>query len=154
LRTLKCLTWSHCSHGRFKDQLIAALDREIASEADDAAALKDEARQQREAETMGDLLVVERDESWFVWLALAQCLPVEYRADCAPQAVFGCRLITTPATFGRRTSPEHIITFAGISDISANGLPCANGIEPHPWAFTEPAGKGEQASAVLRICNG
>ena len=48
-----------------RDAMIAALDREIATEADDKAALTHEAREKAEAEVMGDLLAVERDEaSW------------------------------------------------------------------------------------------
>jgi hypothetical protein len=49
---LPVIAWPH------KDALIAALDREITSEADDKAALSPEARQQAEAEVMGDLLHV------------------------------------------------------------------------------------------------
>ena len=51
---ISLLVWLH------KDAMIAALDREIATEADDAAALTHEARQQQEAEVMGDLLDAER----------------------------------------------------------------------------------------------
>jgi hypothetical protein len=54
------VAWLH------KDALIAALDREIASGGDDKSALSHEARQQREAETMGDLLAIERDEAALV----------------------------------------------------------------------------------------
>jgi hypothetical protein len=91
-----------------RDALIAALDREIASEADDGAALTHEARQQREAETMGDLLAVEREESFSVWSAQSQGLPCEHRSDCSPLAILQCRLISTAATNGRdgpSTSP-------------------------------------------------
>jgi hypothetical protein len=84
------VAWLH------KDALIAALGREIASEADDKAALTHEARQKAEAETMGDLLAVERDESWFVWQAQSQGLPVEHRPDISPLALLGVRLVTTP----------------------------------------------------------
>ena len=74
------VAWLH------RDALIASLDREIASEADDPAALTHEARQQREAEVMGDLLAVERDESALVWRAQAERMPVEHRADISPLA--------------------------------------------------------------------
>jgi hypothetical protein len=52
---LALVAWMH------RDALIAALDREIAVEGDDKAALSHEARQQREAEAMGDLLSVDLD---------------------------------------------------------------------------------------------
>jgi len=80
----------------FKDALIAALDREIDAEADDAASLSHEERQRREAEAQGDLLAVERDECALVWQAQAQGLPCEFRADCSPLAILGLRLITVP----------------------------------------------------------
>ena len=79
-----------------KSALIAALDREIASEADDKAALTHEARQKAEAETMSDLLATERDESLFVWQAQSRGLPVEHRADISPLALLGLRLVTAP----------------------------------------------------------
>ena len=84
------VAWLH------KDALIAALDREIASEADDKAALSHEARQKAEAEVMGDLLAVEREESALVWLAQQNLLPCEHRADCAPQCILGVQLLVTP----------------------------------------------------------
>ncbi|WP_354209566.1 MULTISPECIES: hypothetical protein [unclassified Bradyrhizobium] len=84
------VAWLH------KDALIAALDREIASEADDKAALSHEARQKAEAEVQGDLLAVERDESWLVWSAQGAGLPVEHRGDCSPLAILQVRLVTTP----------------------------------------------------------
>ena len=100
--TVALCRWLH------RDALIAALDREIASEADDPAALTHEARQQREAEVMGDLLAVERDEAALVWQAQSQSLPVEHRADISPLALLGLRLITAPrAVPSPGSSPEH-----------------------------------------------
>ena len=98
--TIALTCWLH------KDALIAALDREIASEADDKAALSHEARQKAEAETMGDLLFVERDESWFVWQAQAQGLPIEHRAEISMVALLGLRLVTIAPTNGHASSPE------------------------------------------------
>jgi hypothetical protein len=95
----------------FKDALIAALDREIDAEADDAAALTHEQRQQREAEALGDLLAVEREESWFVWQAQSQGLPIEHRADISPLALpaaghdTACRRIAAIVTRARRLRP-------------------------------------------------
>ena len=79
-----------------RDALIAALDREIASEADDKAALSHEARQQQEAEVLGDLLAVERDEAALTWSAMEQGLPVEFRSDISPLAILQVQLVTTP----------------------------------------------------------
>jgi hypothetical protein len=90
-----------------KDALIAALDAEIDSEADDKAALSHEQRQKQEAEVMGDLLAVERDEAALVWQAQAQGLPVEHRADCSPQAILQVQLVTPAATNGQASSWMH-----------------------------------------------
>jgi len=98
--TLALTCWLH------KDSLIAALDREIVTEADDKAALSHEARQ-LEAEVMGDLLAVEREESALVWLAQAQGQPCEHRADCAVLSILGCGLITVPRPPNGPSSPEH-----------------------------------------------
>jgi hypothetical protein len=102
------VAWLH------RDALIKKLDAEIDSEADDAAALTHEARQKAEAEVMGDLLAVEREESALVWRAMDERLPAEHRADCAPQAILGVQLITVPRAEVRGTSPEHVVSFAGV----------------------------------------
>jgi hypothetical protein len=94
------VAWLH------KDAMIAALDREIASEASDDVALSHEARQQREAETMGDLIEIERQEAQLVFRAQSEGLPVEHRADISPLALLGVRLITAPRTISG-SSPEH-----------------------------------------------
>jgi hypothetical protein len=88
--TVELLAWLH------RDLLIKRLDAEIDAESDDKAALTHEARQKAEAETMFDLIAVEHDESFFVWQAQAQRLPVEHRADISPLALLGLRLVTTP----------------------------------------------------------
>ncbi|MEY9131930.1 hypothetical protein ACVMII_000798 [Bradyrhizobium diazoefficiens] len=87
---LALVAWLH------RDALITALDREIASEADDKAALSHEARQQQEAELMSDLLDIERQEAAFVWQAQSQGLPVEHRADISPLALLGLAIVTAP----------------------------------------------------------
>jgi hypothetical protein len=98
----------------FSDFLIAALDREIDAEADDPSSLSSEARAKAEAETMGDLLAVERDESALLWEAQKQGLACEHRADCSPLAILQCRLITTPhAVPSLGSSLEHAIDFVG-----------------------------------------
>jgi len=92
----------------FKDALIAALDREIANESDDANALSHEQRQQAEAETMSDLLATERIEAALTWAAMEQGLPVEFRSDISVLAILGIELRTVP----RGETPE---TSAGYS---------------------------------------
>jgi hypothetical protein len=99
--TLALVAWLH------RDVLIAALDREISTEADDPAALSHEQRQQAEAQTMGDLLDIERQEASLVWMAQAQGLPCEHRADCAVLAILGCGLITVARPANGPSSPEH-----------------------------------------------
>ena len=93
--------------------LIKKLDAEIDSEADDKAALSHEARQKAEAEVMGDLLVIEREESGRFWSAMAHNLPAQHRADSRRCAILGVQLITVPRAEVRGTSPEHVVTFAG-----------------------------------------
>ena len=79
-----------------RDALIAALDREIASEADDKAALTHEAREKAEAEVQGDLLAVEREESALVWQAQSENLPAEHRADVSVVALLSIALVAAP----------------------------------------------------------
>jgi hypothetical protein len=93
----------------FKDQLIKQLDREIDAEADDAAALSHTERDKRLSEVQQDQLAAEYDEAALVWLGMNERLPVEHRADCAPQAILQCKLTTAPAVNGRGTSLHHVI---------------------------------------------
>jgi hypothetical protein len=86
--SLGVLIWLH------RDAVVAALDRDIDDQSDNAAALTHEARQRQEAELAIDLLATERDESFFVWLGQEQRLPVEHRADISPLALLGLKLIT------------------------------------------------------------
>ena len=57
------IAWLH------RDLLIKRLDAEIDVEDGDAGALSHEAREKAEAEVMGDLLAVEREEAAFVFAA-------------------------------------------------------------------------------------
>lgn len=98
--TLALVAWLH------RDALIAALDREIATEADDAAALSHEAREKAEAEVMADLLAIERDECSLTWAAQTRGFPIEHRSDCSPLALLGVRLVTTPSAGLPPSSPE------------------------------------------------
>lgn len=75
------LAWLH------KDALIKKLDALVASEADDEAALTHEARREREAELLGDLLEQERIEAAVTGAQLTRsCLsntaPTFHRSPC------------------------------------------------------------------------
>jgi hypothetical protein len=76
--TVALVAWLH------RDALIAALDREIASESDDKAALSHEAREKADAEVMSDLLDIERQEAALVFQAQQSLLPCEQRAELSP----------------------------------------------------------------------
>ena len=96
-----------------KDALIKRLDAEIDAEADDKAALTHEARQKAEAEVMGDLLSVERDEAALTWRAIDDKLPVEFRSDINPIAVLQVQLVTVPRADVSGTSATHAYDIVG-----------------------------------------
>jgi hypothetical protein len=73
----------------YRDDLIAALDREIDSIAVDANALSDEVRASRRQEIIADILATERDEEALIELAAADGLEILRRADADPRAVLG-----------------------------------------------------------------
>ena len=95
------VAWLH------RDALIAALDKEIAAEADDKAALSHTDRELRTSEAMSDLLAVEGTEAALVWRAMDEKLPVEFRADINPQALLGIALVTKPNGHLPETTPGH-----------------------------------------------
>ena len=100
---LPLIVWLH------RDALIKRLDAEIDSESDGAAALTHDARKQQENVVQGDLLVVERDEAALVWRAMRERLPVDHRADCAPQAILGCMIVTAPRVDANGSSRDRAI---------------------------------------------
>jgi hypothetical protein len=79
-----------------KPAMISALDALVDAEKDDKNSLSHEARRQREAEAMGDLLDIERQEAALVFSAQAQGLPVEFRPDCDPRAILQIQLLQAP----------------------------------------------------------
>ena len=89
-----------------KPAMISFLDALVDAEKDDPVALSYEQRQQAEAETMGDLLDVERQEAHWVWEAQAQNLPCEHRSDISPLALLGLKLITVPRAPDGPSLPE------------------------------------------------
>jgi hypothetical protein len=64
-------------------------------------------RERQAAQVQADLLDIERQEAALVWHGLSQSMPVEFGADCSPQAVLQCRLVTVPAGEPNGSSPEH-----------------------------------------------
>jgi hypothetical protein len=65
-----------------------------------------EARERQAAELQGDLLAIERDESFLVWIAQGHGMPAEHLSDCSPQAILGCQLISVPAVVSSGSSPQ------------------------------------------------
>jgi hypothetical protein len=82
----------------FPKEITAALDRLIAEESDEEAALSPEIRQQRESELLSDLLAQEMIEAACVWKAIEAQAPIEFRADIDPKAVLQIRLVTLTKT--------------------------------------------------------
>jgi hypothetical protein len=81
----------------FQDALVERLDALIDAEMDTGATpLSHEERERRTAEVLGDLLSVERDESWFVWMGQSQGLPCEHRPDVSVLALLSIDLVTVP----------------------------------------------------------
>ena len=78
----------------FPKEITAALDRLIAEESDEEAALSPEIRQQRESELLSDLLAQEMIEAACVWKAIEAQAPIEFRSDLDPKAVLQVRLVT------------------------------------------------------------
>jgi hypothetical protein len=99
--TVALVAWLH------RDALVKRLDAEIDSEADDKAALSHEARQKAEAEVMGDLLAIERDECALVWQAQSENLPAEHRPDVSVAALLSIALVTTPRGETPGTTPGY-----------------------------------------------
>ncbi|WP_448041103.1 hypothetical protein [Bradyrhizobium liaoningense] len=67
--------------------MIERLSAELDAVADDDAALSDEERREQEAQTLADLLAVEREECRLVEIAQMQGLPADFRADADPRAI-------------------------------------------------------------------
>ena len=92
-RSPKCLMCSVCLRSFIRTALLASLDALVSEEADDAAALTHEARQQQEAEVMGDLLAVERDEARLCGAQWTSGCRSSIAADCSPLAILQCGLL-------------------------------------------------------------
>lgn len=88
--TLGVVFWLH------RDELIAAMEREVDEIADDANALSEEERQEAETQILGDMLAAEREECKLIEIAHSQGLPAEYRNDCNPLAILGITWTTAP----------------------------------------------------------
>ncbi len=101
------ICWLH------RGAMIAKLDTEISTEADDGAALSHEARQKAEAEVMGDLLDIERQEAALVFAAWEHGLACEHRSDCSQLAILQVQLVSVPRAAPPPTSPEHGYNIVG-----------------------------------------
>lgn len=88
---LALAVWLH------RDTLIAALDREIEAEADDAAALDDGERKRREVQLAGDVLHNEHVEAALSWRLLDEGRPLVFREGISAEAVLGLRAVPKPA---------------------------------------------------------
>ena len=99
----------------FRDQIIARIEQELDEIADDKHALDQQQREEMEAEISASALAVERSEIACILAAEAQGEIIDFRADTSPQALLGVRLVNQPrANPSPGTSPEHVITFAGV----------------------------------------
>lgn len=88
---LALAVWLH------RDALIAALDREIDAEADDAAALADGERRRREEQLVADILHAERIEAALAWRLADEGQPIAFRDGISAEAVLGLRAVPRPA---------------------------------------------------------
>lgn len=73
----------------FKDQIIAAVERAIDEDSDDASALSDEERAARIAKAKADILKAERLEEAAIEFAAESGLVIPRRPDADPRAVLG-----------------------------------------------------------------
>ncbi|WP_036282570.1 hypothetical protein [Methylocystis sp. ATCC 49242] len=72
-----------------RDALIAAIEREIDENSDDASALSDETRQKKSLQIRAQILETERQEEAIVCMAAESGLVIARRADADPRAVLG-----------------------------------------------------------------
>ena len=105
--TIFLLVWLH------KDALIAALEREISAQADNASALTGADREVRIAEAEADLLATQRDICALIWRGQADGLPLEFPADISPLALLAVRLVTTPRAGLPETTPGNAFDIIG-----------------------------------------
>lgn len=90
----------------FRDQLVAALDREIDEIADDSAALTADERQKQETVILSDLLASEHEECMLIDLARSQGLPADFRPECDARAVLAIEWVAAPPPEPREGAGE------------------------------------------------
>ncbi|WP_338821431.1 hypothetical protein [Bradyrhizobium septentrionale] len=73
----------------FKDTLISAIDAEVDKYSDDANAITDEERAQREADLRAKIILTEREEEQLIRQAEERELPIHRRGDADPRVVLG-----------------------------------------------------------------
>lgn len=108
-----------------KDLMIARLEAEIDAEADDAAALSDQARKKREAQIIADVLANERLEAVLCWTAMDQAMPCEHRSDINPLALLGIDEIAHDPVHRTQSSHQH-------TAMEIRGVPRPTFIPPPP----------------------
>ncbi|WP_036280717.1 hypothetical protein [Methylocystis sp. ATCC 49242] len=72
-----------------RDSLIAAIEREIDENSDDASALSPETRAKKTAQCKSAILAAERDEESLIAAAQEAGLTIHRRPECDPRAVLG-----------------------------------------------------------------
>lgn len=87
--TMALFAWLH------RDALVAKLEAEIGTVADDTAALSPEDREQRLAEIAADRLATERAEAALVRRMQEDGMPVEHRLEADPVAVLCIELVVS-----------------------------------------------------------
>jgi hypothetical protein len=110
-----------------KDALIAKLDAEIDGESDDKAALSQTDRELRSAELMSDLLMIEREESALTWRAIAEQMPISFRADISPAALLAVSVVTKGNGHMPETSWMHgwDVVMPGLARVLSPASPAA-----------------------------
>ncbi|OCK56774.1 hypothetical protein [Bradyrhizobium sp. LMTR 3] len=79
-----------------QDALVAALDREIEAEADDANALTDDDRRRREDEISDDIMANARTECAMIWQQIDAGAPIAFRDGLPAEAVLGLKAVPKP----------------------------------------------------------
>lgn len=75
------MVWLH------RDVLVKRLEQQIDAESDDAKALSDAQRAQRQGALLENILALERQECRLITMAESEGVMIDYRAECNPYAV-------------------------------------------------------------------
>jgi hypothetical protein len=97
-----------------KDEMLSKINAAFDETADDKHALSRAQREQVEAQIAGDELEIHRRICAVVWHADAEGEIIDFPENTPPQALLGLQLVQETRAEARGTSPEHVITFAGV----------------------------------------